>query len=47
MSSDHLKTLENGKDLLTGERILACNMSSDDTSIYLSGIMGAAMKQKV
>lgn len=45
MTSD-LKTLEKGKDLLTGERIFACSMSSDDTHIYLSGIVGAAMKQK-
>lgn len=46
MTSD-LKALEKGKDLLTGERIFACSMSSDDTHIYLSGIVGAAMKQKV
>lgn len=46
MTSD-LKALEKGKDLLNGERIFACSMSSDDAHIYLSGIVGAAMKQKV
>lgn len=38
--------MEKGKDLLTGERIVACSMSSDDTHIYLSGIVGAAFKTK-
>nr|XP_034306619.1 uncharacterized protein LOC105318360 isoform X2 [Crassostrea gigas] len=46
MTSD-LKALEKGKDLLNGERIFACSMSSDDAHIYLSGIVGAAMKQKL
>lgn len=39
--------MEKGKCLLTGEIMVACSMSSDDTHIYLSGIMGAALKQRV
>lgn len=34
-----------GKGLLSAERILACSILADDTHIYLSGIVGATMKQ--
>ncbi|XP_055997743.1 uncharacterized protein LOC125646321 [Ostrea edulis] len=46
MSSD-IKAMEKGKDLLSGGRIFACSILSEDTHIYLAGIVGAAMKQKV
>lgn len=46
-ASGDLKALQKGRDLYQGNRILACSVYVTVDSIFLSGIVGAAMKKKV
>lgn len=41
----HIKALHKGQSMLEGKKILVCSLITQD--IYLSGIVGAAMKKQV
>ena len=47
MASSDIKALEKGKLLKDSERVLACSFQQRDGCLYLSGIVGAAMKKNV
>ncbi|XP_021346499.1 uncharacterized protein LOC110445933 [Mizuhopecten yessoensis] len=46
-ASADVKALRKGKDLLDSDRILACSVLMEGNNIYFSGMVGAAMKNKV
>lgn len=41
-----IKALQKGQSMLEGKKVLACSLLTQD-DIYLSGIVGAAMKKQV
>lgn len=42
-----IKALTKGQLMYDSNRVQACSINFKDTNIFLSGIVGAAMKQKV
>ncbi|XP_069117170.1 uncharacterized protein [Argopecten irradians] len=46
-AASDVKAIQKGKDMLEGGRILACSLLKYDGHIFLTGIVGAAMKNKV
>ncbi|XP_033730972.1 uncharacterized protein LOC117320491 [Pecten maximus] len=46
-ATSDVKALQKGGDMLAGNRILACSLLKKNGHIFLTGIVGAAMKNKV
>lgn len=47
LPSGNLKSLQLGQDLLTSQRIQAISINLQDTGVYFTGMVAAAMKKKV